>query len=130
VVLLLPLSTIILGDEIMELDKDILDNINTLACTIVSALQKNSSVLINIQIQEEYSQYDVLFSYNFESYGNHQRGILADDLMISVIGFGSYGFRVDITDTDPSYYTEKLGIHSNYLSFVFNQVRKLLKATK
>lgn len=114
----------------MELDKDILDNINTLACTIVSALQKNSSVLINIQIQEEYSQYDVLFSYNFESYGNHQRGILADDLMISVIGFGSYGFRVDITDTDPSYYTEKLGIHSNYLSFVFNQVRKLLKATK
>jgi hypothetical protein len=111
----------------MELDKEILDRIKALAYTVASSLQENSSVLINIQVEEEYSQYDVIFSYGFENFGNHQRGIRANDLIIGVIGFGSYGFRVDITDTDPSYYKEKLGIHSNYLSFLFNEVRKQLR---
>jgi hypothetical protein len=98
-----------------------------LANTIATLLQENSSVFINIQIEEEYSQYDVLFSYGFKNCGKHQRGILSTDLVISVIGFGSYGFRTDIADTDPSYYVEKLGIHSNYLSFLFNEVRKKIK---
>lgn len=114
----------------MEIDQEIKDKIEQYAVIIVNELQKNSSILINIQIEEEYSQYDVLFSYRFSNMGTHQRGILANDLIIGVIGFGCYGFRVDISDTDPGYYSEKLGIHSNFLSFLFNEVRKKLKELK
>ena len=111
----------------MEIDQKIKDRIETLATLIVNELQKNSSILINIQIEEEYSQYDVLFSYRFSNMGTHQRGILANDLIIGVVGWGAYGFNTQIYDTDPSYYSEKLGIHSNFLSFLFNEVRKKLK---
>lgn len=114
----------------MEIDQEIKDKIETYAMLIVSTLRENNTVLINIQIEEEYSQYDVLFSYNFSNFGRHQRGILANDLIIGVIGFGCYGFRVDITDTDPGYYSEKLKIHSNFLSFLFNEVRRKLKELK
>lgn len=114
----------------MEIDEEIRKEIDHLATVIINSLKENSSVLMNIQIEEEYSQYDVLFSYNFTNYGRFQRGILATDLIIGVIGFGSYGFRVDISDTDPGYYSEKLGIHSNFLSFLFNEVRKKLKEMK
>lgn len=41
-------------------------------------------------------------------------------------GYGCFGFKVEIADTDPGYYKEKLGIHSNYLAFLFNEVRKKL----
>lgn len=111
----------------MEIDKDIKNKIEQYATIIVNELQKNSSILINIQIEEEYSQYDVLFSYNFSNFGSHQRGILANDLIIGVIGFGTHGFSTSIYDTDPGYYAEKLRIHSNFLSFLFNEVRRKLK---
>lgn len=114
----------------MEIDQEIKDKIEAYAMLIVSTLRENNTILINIQIEEEYSQYDVLFSYNFSNFGRHQRGILANDLIIGVIGFGCYGFRIDITDTDPGYYSEKLKIHSNFLSFLFNEVRKRLKECK
>ena len=114
----------------MEIDEEIRAKIEQYDTIIVNELQRNNSVLINIQIEEEYSQYDVLFSYRFSNMGTHQRGILANDLMIGVVGFGCYGFRVDITDTDPSYYSEKLGIYSNFLSFLFNEVRKKLKKSQ
>lgn len=114
----------------MEIDEEIKNRIDQLSTVIVSALKENNSVLMNIQIEEEYSQYDVLFSYKFGNFGRFQRGILANDLLIGVIGFGCYGFRIDITDTDPGYYTEKLGIHSNFLSFLFNEVRKKLKESQ
>ena len=114
----------------MEIDQEIKDKIEQYATIIVSALQEKSSILINIQIEEEFSQYDILFSYNFTNLGSHQRGILANDLIISVIGFGTYGFSTSIYDTDPGYYAEKLGIHSNFLSFLFNEVRRKLKEYK
>lgn len=108
----------------MEIDEEIKNKIEQLTTVIVSSLEANSSVLINIQIEEEYSQYDVLFSHRFVNLGRHQRGILANDLIIGVIGFGTYGFNTHIHDTEPGYYTEKLGIHSNFLSMLFNEVRK------
>ena len=112
------------------MEKEIKEKIESFASIIVNELKEKGSILINIQIEEEYSQYDILFSYDFANYGIHQRGILANDLIIGVIGFGCYGFRTDIPDTDPSYYTEKLGIHSNFLSFLFNEVRKNIKKVK
>ena len=114
----------------MEIDKEIKDRINALASIVVSSLQENSSVLMNIQVEEEYSQYDVLFAYDFTNFGRHQRGVLANDLIIGVIGFKTFGFSTHIHDTDPGYYTEKLGIHSNFLSFLFNEVRKKLNENK
>ena len=111
----------------MEIDEEIKAKLELLSATIVSSLKESGNIFINIQIPEEYSQYDVFFAYNYISAGSHQRGILATDLMIGVIVFGCYGFRVDIADTDPGYYSEKLGIHSNFLSFLFNEVRKKLK---
>lgn len=114
----------------MEIDQEIKDKIEQYAVIIVTALRENSSVLINIQIEEECSQYDVLFSYKFSNFGSHQRGILANDLLIGVIGFGAYGFSTSIYDTDPGYYSEKLKIHSNFLSFLFNEVRRKLKEYK
>ena len=111
----------------MEIDEEIKARIEQYAVIIVNELQKNSSILINIQIEEEYSQYDVLFSYRFSNMGTHQRGILANDLIIGVIGWGAYGFNTHIHDTDPGYYKEKLGVHSNYLSFLFNEIRKKIK---
>lgn len=111
----------------MEIDEEIKEKINHLSTVIVDNLKINSSVFMNFQIEEEYSQYDVLFSYGFTDYGKHQRGILHNDLLIAVIGFGAYGFSTHIDDTDPTYYAEKLGIHSNFLSFLFNAVRKKLK---
>lgn len=111
----------------MKIDEEIKKEIDHLATVIVNSLKEKNSVLMNVQIEAEYSQYDVLFSYNFENYGRFQRGILATDLVIGVIGFGCYGFNTNITDSDPGYYTEKLGIRSNFLSFLFNAVRKKLK---
>ena len=112
----------------MEIDKEIKDKIDALSSIIVAGLREENTILTNIQIPEEYSQYDVLFSYNFANFGCHQRGILANDLIIAVIGFGAYGFNTHIHDTDPSYYKEKLGVNSNFLSFLFNDVRKKLKS--
>lgn len=114
----------------MEIDEEIKARIEQYAVIIVNELQKNSSILINIQIEEEYSQYDVLFSYRFSNFGRHQRGISANDLIIGVIGFGTYGFSTSIYDTDPGYYAEKLEIHSNFLSFLFNEVRRKLKKSQ
>lgn len=114
----------------MEIDKEIKDKIDALASIIVAALKEENAILMNIQIEEEYSQYDVLFSYNFANFGRHQRGILVNDLMIGVVGFKTFGFSTHIHDTDPGYYTEKLGIHSNFLSFLFNEVRKRLHENK
>ena len=114
----------------MEIDKEVIDKINALASIAVAALKEENTVLMNIQIEEEYSQYDVLLSYNFANFGRHQRGILANDLLIGVIGFKTFGFSTHIHDTDPSYYSEKLGIHSNFLSFLFNEIRKRLNENK
>lgn len=114
----------------MEIDEEIKNKIDGYASIIISALLNGGNLFMNIQIEEEYSQYDVLFMYRPNNFGTHQRGITSNDLLIGVIGFGAYGFRVDITDTDPSYYSEKLGIHSNFLSFLFNEVRRRLNEVK
>ena len=58
----------------IEIDEEIKNKIDDTAKLIVEKLKNRGSVFMNIQIEEEYSQYDVLFTYNFESVGIHQRG--------------------------------------------------------
>lgn len=98
----------------------------TLAQLITNELKENGSLFINIQIEEEMSQYDVFFSYGYKNIGFHQRGLSSTDLIIGVAGFGMFGFYTKRYDTEPEYYTEKLGIHSEFLSALFNEVRKNL----
>ena len=110
----------------MKIDEEIKNRIDHLANVVVQNLKTNSRVFMNFQIEEEYSQYDILFSYKFTDYGTHQRGITNRDLLIGIVGFGTYGFSVAIPDTDPGYYKEKLGVSSNFLAFLFNEIRKKL----
>ena len=114
-------------EEKMKIDEEIRNKIDQLSTVIVATLLDSGKVFMNIQIEEEYSQYDVLFMYDFDNFGTHQRGITQRDLLIGIIGFGAFGFSVSIPNTDPYYYAEKLGVHSNFLSFLFNDVRKKLK---
>ena len=104
------------------MEKEVTD----LAKLISNTLKEFGSVFINIQIEEEMSQYDVFFSYGYKNIGLHQMGLSSTNLIIGVAGFGLFGFYTKTHDTDPNYYTEKLGIHSKYLSSLFNEVRKNL----
>ena len=112
--------------EKIKIDEEIKNKIDSLSTIIVSALKNGGDLFMNIQIEEEYSQYDVLFVYNPNDFGTHQRGITSRDLLIGVVGFGAYGFSINIPDTDPGYYREKLGVSSNFLAFLFNEVRRRL----
>lgn len=114
----------------MEIDEEIKNKINHLATIIVKELKEKNSVFMNLQIEEEYSQYDVLFAYNFSDFGQHQRGIRGNDLLIGIMGGGCHGFSITILDTDPGYYAEKLKVNSKFLSFLFNEVRKKLKESQ
>lgn len=114
----------------MEIDEEIKNKIDGYASIIVAALLNGGSLFMNIQIEEEYSQYDVLFMYNPNDFGTHQRGITSRDLLVGVVGFGAYGFSINIPDTDPGYYREKLGVSSNFLAFLFNEVRRRLNELK
>ena len=114
----------------MEIDEEIKNKIDGYASIIVAALLNGGSLFMNIQIEEEYSQYDVLFVYNPNDFGTQQRGITGRDLLIGVVGFGAYGFSINIPDTDPGYYREKLGVSSNFLVFLFNEVRRRLNELK
>lgn len=114
----------------MKLDEEIENKIDGYASIIVAALLDRGSIFINIQIEEEYSQYDVLFVYKPNNFGTHQRGITDRDLFIGVVGFGAYGFNVNGSDTYPSYYKEKLGVSSDFLTSLFNEVRRRLNEIK
>lgn len=52
---------------------------------------------------------DILFTRWVPFTGPVQHGIKpGTDLFVSVIGFGSFGFKIDNENTHPSYYAEKL----------------------
>ena len=79
-----------------------------------------------MQIPNEMTQYDILFVWNFDNYGSHQRGIIPSDLLIGIIGFGCFGFRIDIPESAEGYYYEKLHVQSKTLTLFFNEVRRKL----
>lgn len=53
------------------------------------------------------THYDILFTYQAEKYGSVQRGLKSTDLFVSVIGFGTFGFKIDSLKHS-SYIAEKL----------------------
>ncbi len=114
----------------MEIDEEIENKIDGYASIIVAALLDRGSIFMNIQIEEEYSQYDIMFMYKPNNFGYHQRGITSNDLLIGVVGFGAYGFNINNSDTYSSYYKEKLGVSSDFLTSLFNEVRRRLNEIK
>lgn len=103
------------------------EEIKLRAVLISDDLIKGRSIFMNIDVPEEWSQYDVWFSYDFQNYGIHQRGIRSSDLLIGIIGFGCSGFDVEkLATTEVGYYKEKLNIYSEYLTKLFNEVRNLI----
>lgn len=96
------------------------------AVLISNDLLKGRSVFMNIQIPEEWSQYDVWFSYKFQNYGIHQRGTNKSDILIGIVGFQCFGFSTEHYMTSVGYYKQKLGVSSPYLSKLFNEVRRLI----
>ena len=108
------------------------NNIQAVAHEIAMLVRDTDGVFFNIQIKEEYSQYDVIMSKGYYNQGIHQRGIRNGDLIIGIIGSRCYGFTCNEKNyTSVGYYEEKLGIGSELLSTLFNIVRdELGGATK
>ena len=116
------------GKETMEYDMRnsfnlTKDNVKVIAKLIVEEVSKDAWFM-NIQIPSESSQYDVVICFDYNNQGYHQRGIKYGNIIIGVIGFGLHGFDYSkYTDTSIDYYKEKLGVHSELLTELFNEVR-------
>ena len=61
---------------------------------------------------EDSTHFDIIFTLGIKKYGLFQRGIKANDLFVSIIGWSSYGFRTDDIKLG-GYIQEKLRL-SNY----------------
>lgn len=103
-----------------------MEDLENMVDLVTASLKSQTSVLVNVQIPDEGTQYDILFAYNFNNFGYHQRGIVPSDLLIGVIGFGCFGFRTDIYESAEGYYYEKLHVQSPALTLFFNEVRRRL----
>lgn len=101
-----------------------MEDLENMVDLVTASLKSQTSVLVNVQIPDEGTQYDILFAYNFNNFGYHQRGIVPSDLLIGVIGFGCFGFRTDICESAQGYYSEKLHVNSEALTIFFNEVRR------
>lgn len=81
-------------------------------------------IMCNIQIPDEDSQFDVLFVLERENQGCYQSGIKHNDLIISIMRKGAFGFKIGKCDTSVDYYKEKLNVKSELLTKLFNEIRK------
>ena len=53
------------------------------------------------------THYDILFTFGIESAGVNQRGLKGDDLFVSIMGTGAFGFKIDSLK-ESGYVSEKL----------------------
>lgn len=76
---------------------------------IADILKKHGSVLIG-WTDEIYTHYDILFLYKTQFYGtNIQGGIKSNDLFITIMRKGAFGFKIDSKKTS-EYIAEKLNL--------------------
>ena len=82
--------------------------------TIADKLKKGQAVIIG-WTDEEYTHYDLLFTYNIYKEGPLQGGLKGNELFVSVIGLGAFGFAVKdrIKNIHSSYIAEKLNLSGN-----------------
>lgn len=91
---------------------------------------KNGQAVIIGWSDEEYTHYDLLFNYNTYKEGFLQRGLRGNELFVSVIGLGSFGFDVKErkNNLDSGYIAQKLNVsgEADKLGELINDVIKEL----
>lgn len=78
---------------------------------IVYQLKHGNSVIIG-WTDQEYTHFDILFSVNVIKEGTLQGGLRWNDLFVSIMRKGAFGFLAD-TEKDSGYIGEKLGLGNN-----------------
>lgn len=89
----------------------------------------NRSVIIG-WTDEKYTHLDLLFNYVPFKQGMLQRGLRGNELYVSIIGIGSFGFDVNNSDKVAGYISEKLNINgeptiSKLAELINNIIRRL-----
>lgn len=78
---------------------------------IAYLLKSNNSVIIG-WTDEEGTHFDVLFTLNAVKKGTLQGGLRWNDLFVSIMRIGAFGFLTD-GEKDSGYIGEKLGLGNN-----------------
>lgn len=95
---------------------------------IAKLLKEGKSVLIG-WTDELGSHFDILFTLGAERFGSQiQGGIKANDLFVSIMRIGCFGFKISSEKTHYGYYAEKLNLGSDAttkkLAELINRVKK------
>lgn len=118
------------------MDKDeygeIINGIHTYV-EIADKLKNDGSVIIG-WTDEKYTHLDILFTYRvYKEEGNYlQRGLRSNDLFVSIISIGSFGFEVTKQEKAKGYISEKLNLKgeptlSKFADLVNGVIKELYK---
>lgn len=117
----------------MDRDKydEIINGKNTYI-EIASKLIHGQSVIIG-WTDEESTHLDILFTYHsYKEFCNYlQRGLRGNELFVSIIGIGAFGFDINNSEKHPRYIKEKLNLTGEStcekLTELINSIIKELK---
>lgn len=77
---------------------------------IANKLKEGQAVIIG-WTDEKYTHLDLLFNYKLHKEGMLQRGLRGNELYVSIISLGAFGFDVKDREIHEGYISEKLNIH-------------------
>ena len=77
----------------------------------ISKKLKNGQSVIIGWTDEKYTHLDLLFNYNTYKEGMLQRGLRGNELYVSIMSIGAFGFDVKNRETHKGYISEKLNIN-------------------
>ena len=80
---------------------------------IADRLIKGQSVIVG-WTDEKNTHLDILFTYRvYKEKGNYlQRGLRGNELFVSIMSIGAFGFDIDNSKKAPGYIGEKLGLNN------------------
>lgn len=85
-------------------------NGNDTIIKISKRLKEGQSVIIG-WTDEEYTHLDLLFNFSTHKEGMLQRGLRGNELFVSIISVGAFGFDVRDREIHSGYISEKLNIY-------------------
>jgi len=122
----------LLGEMNRDKYGEIINGIHTYV-EIADKLKNDGSVIIG-WTDEKYTHLDILFTYGaYKENGNIlQRGLRGNDLFVSIIGLGSFGFEVTKQEKAKGYVAEKLNLKgeptlSKFTDLVNGVIKELYK---
>ena len=94
----------------MEYDEygEVINGIDTYK-DIADRLDDEQSVIIG-WTDEDFTHYDILFTFNCYKDGPLQRGLRGNELYVSIMSKCAFGFDVNNIEKSPGYIAEKLNI--------------------